>query len=66
MLGYDEWIIYNVMNRELALLQQINIDNGKKYQIFNTYKMEYLMGLKLGKNVNATKYYKRIPGGNIF
>ena len=53
MLIYEEWIIDNVMNRALALLQKINIDNDKKYQIFNTYKMKYLMGLKLGYNVNV-------------
>ena len=29
MLRYDEWIIDNVMNRALALLQQRNIDNDK-------------------------------------
>ena len=54
------------MNRALALLQQRNIDNGKKYWIFNTYKMEYLMGLKLENNLNATIFYKHLFGGDIF
>ena len=65
MLMSKKWLIENVMNRALAILQNGNVDNGKKYWIFNTYKMEYLMGLKLGYNVNATNYYKRIPGWDI-
>ena len=28
--------------------------------------MEYLIGLKKWYNVNATNFYKRIPGGDIF
>ena len=35
MLMFEEWIIDNVMNRELALLKKRNLDNGKKYWIFN-------------------------------
>ena len=66
MLRSKEWIIDNVMNRALDLLQQRNISNGKNYWIFNMYKMEYLMGLKLEQNVIATIFYKIIPGGNIF
>ena len=54
------------MNRALALLQQRSIVYGKKYWIFNTYKMEYLMSFKLEQNVIATNFYKNIPEENIF
>ena len=66
MLRYKEWTIDNVMNKALAILQQRNIAYGKNYWIFNTYKMEYLMSLKLEQNLIATKFYKTIPEENIF
>ena len=36
MLRSKEWIIDNVMNRALSLLQRRSIVYGKKYLIFNT------------------------------
>lgn len=58
MLRYKEWIIDNVINIALALLQQRNIVYGKNYWILNTYKMEYLISLKLEKNVIEKSFIK--------
>ena len=66
MLRFKEWINDNVMNRALALLQERSRAYGKRYWIFNTYKMEYLMCFKLEQNVIATKFYKNIPQEDIF
>ena len=61
-----EYLIDNVMNRALALLQKINVDNGKKYWIFNTYIMDYLMCFQKGIKWNAKNFYKIIHAGGIF
>ena len=50
-----EWLIETVMNKALALLPKRNVDNGKKYWIFNTYKIEYLMCFKRRKNETKKK-----------
>ena len=63
MLISKEWLIVIVMNRALALLQKRNFDNGKKYWIFNTYIMDYLMCFQKGIKWHAGNLYKCIPGG---
>ena len=66
MLRFKQWINDNIMNRALALLLRRTRDYGKKYWIFNTYTMEYLMIFKQGENKIATTIYKNITEKIIF
>ena len=66
MLRFNQWLNDNIMNRALALLLQRIKDSAKKYWIFNTYTMEYVMLFKNKKHTLATTLYKKLPKGNIF